>query len=354
VPGPYDATVLICTYNRAVLLRETLDSLARSRAFRIRWKVIVVDNNSSDGTREVVTKCAATYPAPLIYLFEPRQGKSHALNAGLAASDSPLIVFTDDDVQVAEQWVEASCRPMLDDPSIDYSGGPVRPIWETPCPSWFDQQRADLWGTLAILDYGAERFVFEERRRVPLGANMAVRRSLLDRIGGFEPELGRRGKSLLGQEQAEFFCRSRAVHARGTYEPEMEVHHHVPATRLTKEYFRRWWYWKGISKAFLEQRHPITELGVDLRHVPRFAGVPRFMIGSAARDVASWAGASIRRDPVEKIRREVWLCYFAGYLKGLRSAKVENAVRRGPTAENKFPQRHLQLPYIAENPRRAK
>ena len=134
---------------------------------------------------------------------------------------------------------------MLDDPSIDYTGGPVRPIWEAPCPDWIDRDRADLWGTLAILDYGTEAFVFEDRRRVPLGANMAVRRSLIDRIGGFDPELGRRGRSLLGQEQAEFFCRSRAVDARGMYEPAMEVHHHVPAIRLTRDYFYRWWYLEG-------------------------------------------------------------------------------------------------------------
>jgi glycosyltransferase involved in cell wall biosynthesis len=337
VPGPYEATVLICTYNRAVLLGETLESLARSRVSQVSWNVIVVDNNSSDDTRQVVTRHAAAYPVPLIYLFEPRQGKSHALNTGLTATDSPLVLFTDDDVQVADGWVDASCRALLSDSSIDYSGGPVYPIWDAPCPDWIDRQRADLWGTLAILDYGSERFVFEERRRVPLGANMAVRRSLIDRIGGFDPQLGRRGESLLGQEQAEFFCRSRAVEARGMYEPDMAVRHHVPAARLTKEYFRRWWYWKGVSRAFLEQRHPITELGVDLRQVPTFAGLPRFMIGTAARDVSGWVGAVIRRDPVERIRREVWLCYFAGYIKGLRSAKVENAVRQGPNSRKEVP-----------------
>jgi glycosyltransferase involved in cell wall biosynthesis len=337
VAGPFDATVLICTYNRAVLLGETLDSLAHSRVASISWNVIIVDNNSSDETRDVVTRRIATYPVPLVYVFEPRQGKSHALNTGLAATASALVLFTDDDVRVAEGWVEASCRPMLDDPSIDYTGGPVRPIWEAPCPDWIDRDRADLWGTLAILDYGTEAFVFEDRRRVPLGANMAVRRSLIDRIGGFDPELGRRGRSLLGQEQAEFFCRSRAVDARGMYEPAMEVHHHVPAIRLTRDYFYRWWYWKGISKAVLEQRHPVTELGIDLRLIPKFAGVPRFMIGSAARDVIGWAGALLRGSAVDRVRREVWLCYFAGYMKGLRSAKVENPVRQGPNSRKEVP-----------------
>lgn len=321
--GPYDATVLICTYNRAVFLGETLDTLARSRVSRVRWNVIVVDNNSSDDTREVVMSRTGQFPVQLDYLFEPRQGKSHALNTGLGATSAALVLFTDDDVRVSEGWVDASCRAMLDDPSIDYTGGPVRPIWEQPCPAWLDRQRADLWGTLAILDYGPEPFVFEQRRRVPLGANMAVRRTLIDRVGGFDPALGRKGDSLLGQEQAEFFCRSRAIGATGVYEPAMALHHHVPAKRLTKDYFRRWWYWKGVSKSRLERRHPITELGVDLRTVATVAGVPRFMIGSALRDAAGWIGACASRNTIERVRREMMLCYFAGYVKGARGLRRE-------------------------------
>jgi glucosyl-dolichyl phosphate glucuronosyltransferase len=332
-----DATVLICSYNRASFLGETLDGLARNRTTCVRWNVIVVDNNSSDGTREVVTSRIARYPVELQYLFEPCQGKSHALNTGLAATAADIIVFTDDDVRVTEHWVESSCRAMLDDPSIDYTGGPVRPIWERPCPAWLDQERADLWGTLAILDYGPEPFVFEERQRVPLGANMAVRRALIDRVGGFDPELGRKGDSLLGQEQAEFFCRSRAAGARGRYEPAMELHHHVPAARLTKEYFRRWWYWKGVAKSRLERRHPITELGVDLRQVPTVAGVPRFLMGSALRDAAVCMGALLSRNAVEQMRREARLCYFAGYLKGARSAETAQLTRATPTNGKSVP-----------------
>src|SRR5205807_3957165 len=93
---------------------------------------------------------------------------------------------------------------------------------------------------------------------------------------------------------------------------------------LTKEYFRRWWYWKGFSKARLERRHPITELGVDLRHVPLLAGMPRFMIGSAARDVGAWLRACLERNETERMRRELRLRYFFGYIRGARAGKVEN------------------------------
>jgi glucosyl-dolichyl phosphate glucuronosyltransferase len=318
-----DATVLICTYNRVTLLGETLDSLARCGAPGLRWDVLVVDNNSTDSTREMVTSRVARFPVPLRYLFEPRQGKSHALNTGLATTDATVVAFTDDDVRVDENWLDAACRPLLGDDAIDYTGGPVLPIWEQPCPPWLDRHRADLWGTIAILDYGRERFIFEERRRVPLGANMAVRRALIDRIGGFDPDLGRRGNSLLGQEQAEFFCRSREVGARGLYVPDMALQHHVPARRLTRRYFREWWYWKGVSKARLEQRHPVTEMGVDLSHMRRLFGVPRFMVGSAIRDVIGWVVALLTWNRVERARHEMMLCYFAGYFVGTREIDRE-------------------------------
>jgi glucosyl-dolichyl phosphate glucuronosyltransferase len=314
--APLDATVLICTFNRADRLAETLETLAAAKADGLRWNVIVVDNNSNDTTREAVTARIHRFPVELRYLFESRQGKSHALNAGIAETDATIVLFTDDDVRVSEDWVAAACRPMLDDPTIDYTGGPVHPIWEQPCPRWFDRTRSDLWGTVAILDHGQEPFIFEELRRVPLGANMAVRRRLIDRIGGFDPVLDRRGDSLLGQGQAEFFCRSRAAGARGLYVPAMLLHHHVPAARLTRSYFRRWWYWKGVSRSRLDQRHPVTELGVDLSRVMRLGGVPRFMVGSAARDAVGWVAALISWDTISRMRHETMLCYFAGYVRG--------------------------------------
>ena len=317
-----DATVLICTYNRAARLAETLDSLAASRldpARPLRWNVMVVDNNSQDATRDVVLSRVDRYPVDLVYLFEPAQGKSNALNTGLAATAAPIVVFTDDDVRVDANWLDAACAPILRDRSIDYTGGPVHPIWEGPRPAWLDDRRSDLWGTLAILDYGDAAFVFEEKQRVPLGANMAVRRSLIDHIGGFDPKLGRSGNSLLGQEQAEFFCRSRAIGARGLYVPAMSLHHHVPATRLTRAYFRRWWFWKGISKFRLEQRHPVTELGVNLSQVPKMAGVPRFMVGTALRDGLGWLRAALSFHAADRMRHEMMLCYFAGYVRAFFS-----------------------------------
>jgi glycosyltransferase involved in cell wall biosynthesis len=310
-------SVVIPTYNREALLGQTLDRLATIRPqFAAGWEVVVVDNNSTDGTAQTVLSRQAAFPVPLRYVFEAAQGRSNALNAGIASTVSPVLAFTDDDVLVGAGWLEAAAAPLLEPASgIDYTGGPVYPLWEAPRPEWLSATRADLWGTIAILDYGREPFVFEERRRVPLGANMAVARRLIDRIGGFNPRLGRSGgRQLLGQEVPEFLARARATGGRGLYLPAMRVDHHVPARRLNKSYFRRWWFGKGQSRAALERLQPVTELGVDLTTVRHFAGAPLFMWRSAAGSALGWLVSALRFDPEGHFRHEMMLCYFAGYL----------------------------------------
>jgi glycosyltransferase involved in cell wall biosynthesis len=310
-----DVTVLICTYNRDRLLADTLDTLAAMQVEpSLRWEVIVVDNNSNDSTRQVTESRITSYPVPLRWIFEGRQGKAHALKTGIQASGAAIIAFTDDDVQVPRHWLAAAVAPLLARPDIEYTGGPVHPIWEAPPPAWIDGDPGVMWGPLALLDYGPDSFVFEDRYRIPLGVNMAARRTLIDRVGGFHPALERKGTSLMGQGQAEFFFRTRAAGARGLYVPDMVLRHHVPAARMRREYYRRWWFWKGIARARMQGLHAITELGVNLASVPQVARVPRFMWGSAVRDVSGLIKGIIGGSPARRAEHEMMLTYFAGYV----------------------------------------
>jgi glycosyltransferase involved in cell wall biosynthesis len=304
-------SVLITTYNRAHLLARTLDTLALSQVHGP-WEVVVVDNNSSDHTREVIDWRVSAYPVRLRYLFEPRQGKSLALNTALAHITTDLVAFTDDDVRVTPGWLTAITAPLLARTDIDYVGGPVRPLWERPKPRWLDE-RGDLGGTIAVKDHGPDPFIFEDFRRTPLGVNMCLRRALIERVGGFREDLGRSGASLLGQEQAEFFCRSRAAGARGLYVPTAELEHFVPAARLTRRYFRRWWFWKGVSHARLHRIHPVTEVGIDLSRTPHLFSVPRYLFGNAIRHAGGWVQTVVRQDRVARVRHAMALVYCAGY-----------------------------------------
>jgi glycosyltransferase involved in cell wall biosynthesis len=321
-----EASVVIATFNRAPLLDETLHSLRAINAGPGRtWEAIVVDNNSTDDTRRVVERHAADFPVALHSLAESRQGRSSALNTGISAARGAVIATTDDDVLVERDWLKTACDALLEpkDPAVAYAGGPVRPRWETAPPRWLDLHRGDLWGTIAIQDHGDRPFVYEEQRKVPLGANMAIRKSLVEAIGGFRAELGRgTGRLVLGQEVPEFLMRARNAGFKGVYLPSMCVHHHIPAGRLTPRYFRRWWFGKGVSRSRLESVEPLTELGVDLRKTPHLLNVPRYMYGSALRDAAGWMRHSLAGSRADAFRHQMMLVYFAGYFWGRRGTTL--------------------------------
>lgn len=325
-------TILICTYNREAMLGPTLDSIGALRCPPdVRWEVLVVDNNSTDETKAVVGGRQAAFPTLLRYAFEPRQGKSFALNTGCALAAGAVIAYTDDDVRLPAGWLESAVRPLIDRPDIAYTGGPVRPMWELPPPSWLEPF-GNLGGTIAVKDHGESPFTFEDRRRTPLGVNMAVRRELVERVGGFRVDLGRTGGSLLGQEQAEFFYRTRAIGARGLYVPQMVLDHHVPACRLTHNYFRRWWYWKGISQARVHRIHGRTELGVDLTGVPRLFGVPLFIVRSLVTDALGALRALLGGRVKTAVEREMMAWYAAGYvMERIRTRKAGQGPRRNRT-----------------------
>jgi GT2 family glycosyltransferase len=328
-----DATVLIATYNRAALLDRTLASIRQLHVAPGRtWNVLVVDNNSTDDTRAVVERHARDFPVTLTCLFESRQGRSSALNAGIEASSASVIAMTDDDVLVDPGWLDAACDALLRpaDASIAYAGGPVAPLWESDPPRWLDLTRGDLWGTIAIQDHGDAPFLYEERRRVPLGANMAVHRSLFDAAGRFRADLGRTtGKRVLGQEVPELLARARAAGLRGVYAPAMRVRHHVPTARLNRRYFRQWWFGKGVSRATLERDRPVTELGLDLRTEPHVLGLPRYMYGCAVRDVMGLIRQLAAGKTADAFRHEMMLTYFAGYAATrLSRSSSPRAVRR--------------------------
>src|SRR5580658_9941527 len=101
-----DITVVICTYNRSDSLAAALNTLAGSILPRsVEWEVLVVDNNSSDRTHEVVEALSHLHPGRFRYLFEPRPGKSYALNAGIGQARGDIVAFMDDDVSVDPAWL---------------------------------------------------------------------------------------------------------------------------------------------------------------------------------------------------------------------------------------------------------
>jgi glycosyltransferase involved in cell wall biosynthesis len=312
-------SVIVPTYNRAGELRQTLRSLAGLQT-AAPWEVIVIDNNSTDDTRQAVVDAQPDFPVELRYIFEREQGRSAAMNTGILAAKGEIIATTDDDVQIEPDWLDAAADA-LETLGCDYVGGKVLPVWPAKRPAWIPDHGGKQWAVIALLDYGPDPIpFFTLAHRVPIGVNMAFRRTAFDRAGLWSNRVGRKKGTLLGQEVREWMLRARDAGLRGYYTPRMIVHHMIQRDRLEKAYFRRWFYWNGVSRALLYrdswidmQAPESTEL--DFSRVPHIFGVPRFFYRKAPRELlraitCAWQG---RAD--ESFDAELWLYFFAGVLR---------------------------------------
>jgi glucosyl-dolichyl phosphate glucuronosyltransferase len=312
-----DFTVIVVTHNRAAMLRDTLDALAR-QARAGRWEVLVVDNNSTDATRQIVAHAAAEYPVPLRYVFESRPGKYSALNAGIEAADGRWIAATDDDAFPETDWL-AKAADAFAKHGCDFVGGPVRPLFRGRPPHWIDMRTPIAGKVLALQDHGPEPLEYGcAGVSWPLGVNVAYRRDAFVRAGLFDGRLGRVAGTLRNQSQREWHLRARAAGLRGMYVPDMIVHHVVDAQRLTRRYFYRWFYWHGISRAILYRTagvHLLDPEG-DARHAERhLLGVPASLWRNGACATFSVARRRLRGNEREAFEYELLLCFCAGVLR---------------------------------------
>jgi glucosyl-dolichyl phosphate glucuronosyltransferase len=300
--------VILPTFNREALLRRTIDSLERARRpSHLDVRILVVDNASTDGTRAMVHGAAPRFGGRLTYLFEPITGKPHALNAGIAATDGELVGLIDDDEEIDDGWFECIARTFVDR-EIDFLGGRCLPRWGASRPAWLG---TGYLGVIGWVDPGEEpRTMDASYPGILTGGNAVIRRSRLEKAGGYSTALNRTGAQLLGCEDEDMYHRLLALGARGRYAPDLVIYHHVPASRLTKRYFRRWCFWRGVSLGVMDRTRPAN--------VAYLAGVPRYQIGRAARGLLRLATPAWRQTDAARQRFEAELaCWdLAGFLWG--------------------------------------
>jgi glycosyltransferase involved in cell wall biosynthesis len=261
-----DITIVLCTYNRCKSLVTALNSVAACvLPESVEWEILVVDNNSKDATREVVTEFFNRYPSRIRYIFEPKQGKSNALNTGIREARGHTLAFIDDDVRVEPDWLE-KLTARFQDPQWAGAGGRVVPEWFRPVPPWLNPKAWYAAGPLVQFDLGDKP---GELFEPPFGANMAFRKSVFEKCGDFLPELGPRPGSEIRNEDTEFGARVLAAGERLCYEPSAIVHHPVPDTRIDKKFFLAWWYHKGGAS--------IRQFGVRPGTRYYVAGVPLYL-----------------------------------------------------------------------------
>jgi glycosyltransferase involved in cell wall biosynthesis len=235
-------TVVICTYNRGRDIAGTLESIAASQMpDSMAWEVLVVDNNSNDQTRGVIEGFCQRYPGRFRYFFEPKAGKSNALNSGIANARGKILAFTDDDLKVDPKWLQNLTASLHDGPWAG-SGGRTLPAQKFTPPRWLSDDFWDWGGVLcAYFDLGDSP---RDLDRPPYGANMAVRKDIFSTYGGYRTDLGPSPNSDIPRpnEDTELGHRLMAAGERLRYEPSAVVYHPVPLDRITQKYFLTWWF----------------------------------------------------------------------------------------------------------------
>jgi GT2 family glycosyltransferase len=269
-----DISVVLGTYNRAASLEAALNSFASiDIPPDLTWELLVVDNNSRDATRRVVEEFAKRAGFRVRYVFEGRQGRSAALNSGIAEADGEIIVFTDDDVLLHRDWL-LNLKRTFDQFDCEAVAGRVVPLWNHPKPDWLEMD-----GQFAVTNFemGDE---FKEIRNPPLGANSAFRRGVFARHGLFRLDLGVSGdRHTITCDDTEFGERLIRAGEKIVYCPTAIVYHPVDPSRTTKSYFLSWYYYNGVS---LTRTFGLPKEGTF------YFGVPRWLYRKLATNLAKW------------------------------------------------------------------
>jgi glycosyltransferase involved in cell wall biosynthesis len=236
-----------------------------------------VDNASTDETAQTAIDLCRRYGQIVHYVYEPQGGKSQALNTGIALTSGDLVGMIDDDEEVDRGWYRRIAEAFAD-PTIDYVGGPYIPRWTASPPSWLPNE---YLGALGWAENGASPAIYgDEFHGMLKGGNAVIRRDVLKRIGPYSTALGPTPRfRFMSCEDEDMYLRLLSSGARGVYFPDLVVYHHIGSERLTRSYFRKWCFWRGASQG-LRARHKGAP-------APRVAGIPRWIVGAAARGAAA-------------------------------------------------------------------
>lgn len=260
-----DISIVLCTYNRSGYLRKVLESISASELLEsVCWEVVIVDNNSVDDTAGVARDFAARIPERFRYIFEKRQGKSHALNRGIGESKGDVLVFVDDDVTVEASWLR-NLTASLWSGEWAGAGGRTLMVEKFAPPRWLALSGpCSMLGILAAqFDLGGEPCQLKEP---PFGANMAYRREMFVKYGMFRTDLGPSADRTIPRpnEDTEFGRRLLAAGERIRYEPNAVVYHPLQKERIRKDYLLDWWFDYGRALIRETPRRPDI-LGIQRR-----------------------------------------------------------------------------------------
>ena len=247
-----DLSVIIATYKRPDMLKWCLEGIA-SDCSGLSWECLVVGQGDDTTTQQVLETQFADEPE-IRYLYSERAGASVAREFGSRRAKGRVLAFLDDDASPATGWAKAVLEALpAGDDEFGMACGQLLPKWEGRRPSWYPRQREFLLG---LYRDGDDLHPLKEGD-LPIGANMAIRRDVFERIGGFDVEIGfspERSHSLETGEDSLLGIRTKQAGFGILYHPRMVVHHHVRQSKLALSYFLRRHFWEGVTATTMLER----------------------------------------------------------------------------------------------------
>ncbi len=272
--------------------------------------MIVVDNASSDRTCKVVE--ARLRDPRLRYIYEPSIGLSIARNTGAKIANGEILAYLDDDAVASPQWLKVLYTAYCQNDKLAIAGGKVTLLWSKgiTAPVWLSE---GLAGNLGAYDLG-EAIVYVDRPGLtPRGLNYSIRKTFLNQIGGFDPNLGRVGKNLLSNEELHTTNLALRCGWQVAYLPTACVAHHVAPERVNRRWFLSRGWWQGISECYREQ-------------IAGEAGIGQFRRGGERLMRGVYKSCKFAADPAQCFENVVYSYGQVGYLikalQGFLSSKA--------------------------------
>jgi glucosyl-dolichyl phosphate glucuronosyltransferase len=309
-------SIIIPTYNRATPLAVTLASLARldvPKGFSA--EIVVIDNNCTDDTGRVVEEYTRKMNMKVRRVVETQQGLNYCRNRGVQEGRFTNLVFFDDDIEAAPDWLHGF-ENALRDLSCDCVVGPVQAVFTEGVPDWMSPGTADMLSSVYSRKGNAPLVLPPETAHEIPGCNFGVRRQAAIDVGGFDNYLDRVGSALLAGGDFDFGQRLVVGNKRVVYHPQCRIRHLISSTKLSRPYMRRRAYGAGITTRIVERRTH----GFEAVRIKRF-------VAAIAR--TAWRGikAELRGAHAEAFEAELKIRHLVGYVWGGR--RIEAAILKG-------------------------
>jgi GT2 family glycosyltransferase len=322
-------SVIVCTKNRAGMLEGCLRSiLAAQWPGEGELEVLAIDNGSTDGTPQLLETLAAE-DHRLRPIREDRPGKSNALNRGIEESGSDLLIFTDDDTSVEKGWLAGFLRAAEQVPADAY-GGKVVAEWDGAVPEWVPRlpDGRPYGGAVVEHDKGDEPVEYAlDAPGWPLGANVMFRRRVFEKVGGYHLDLGLVGKSRIGGQDTDMVRRTLEAGMKIVYVPDAVVRHPVHRDRLTKKFFRQWFYSHARGDILADD---------EWRNGSLLLGMPARDITGLGRTALRFGYRSVFGNPWESFGEQCCLLVHWGHL--VEAFRQSRRKAEKPAAESVHPE----------------